>query len=174
MARQALDAVLQHIRKVAAGSQKGWQDDRELLERFIDRQDRAAFAALMQRHGPMVRGVCWRLLRHEADTDDAFQATFLVMLRKARSIRKRRSLGSWLYGVAFRTALRARAPSRRNEGDTSCGGRPRRLPSPGAMQPGGNSVRSSTKSCRDCRKSIGTRWCCATWKAGRATRPPTS
>src|SRR5205814_244504 len=81
--------------------------DQDLLERFVDHQDRSAFTALVQRHGPMVRGVCWRVLHNEAEVDDAFQATFLVLLRKARSVRKQRSLGSWLYGVAFRTALRA-------------------------------------------------------------------
>src|SRR5689334_2793761 len=92
MAEQPLDAVIRHIRKMASRPQAGRQNDRELLERFVECQDRAAFAALMQRHGPMVQGVCWRLLRHQSDAEDAFQATFLILLRKARSIRKRRSL----------------------------------------------------------------------------------
>jgi RNA polymerase sigma factor (sigma-70 family) len=109
MAHQPLHAVLQHIRKVADAPHNGRQDDQELLLRFVDHQDGAAFAALVQRHGPMVRGVCWRLLRNEADADDACQATFLVLVRKGRSVRKRHSLASWLYGVAFRTALKAKA-----------------------------------------------------------------
>lgn len=108
MAHEPLHAVVRHIRKVSAALQTDQQDDQDLLERFIDERDGTAFVALVQRHGPMVRGVCRRLLRRESDADDAFQATFLVFLNKARSIRKRRSLGSWLHGVAIRTALRAK------------------------------------------------------------------
>jgi RNA polymerase sigma factor (sigma-70 family) len=93
---------------MTADNQASLLSDQELLGRFVDRQDRAAVAALVKRHGPMVRGVCMRLLRRESDADDAFQATFLILLRQARSIRKRRSLGSWLYGVAFRTAQKAK------------------------------------------------------------------
>ena len=102
MAKRPLDAVIRHIRAMAAERQTGRQNDRELLERFVECQDRAALAALVQRHGPMVRGLCRRLLRHEQDVDDAFQATFLVLLSKGHSIRKHRSVASWLYGVAFR------------------------------------------------------------------------
>ena len=109
MADRPLDAVIRHIRKVAGGPLNSREGDQELLARFIDHQDGTAFATLVQRHGPMVRRVCWRLLRHESDVDDAFQATFLVLLHKACAIRRRRSLASWLYGVAFRTALKARS-----------------------------------------------------------------
>ena len=109
MAHRPLDAVIRHIRKVAGGPLNSRESDQELLQRFVDHQDRTAFAALVQRHGPMVRSVCWRLLRHEADVDDAFQATFLVLLHKACTIRRRPSLASWLYGVAFRTALKAKS-----------------------------------------------------------------
>jgi RNA polymerase sigma factor (sigma-70 family) len=79
-----------------------------LLERFLAGHDDAAFRALLQRHGPMVLGVCRRLLRHEQDAEDAFQATFLVLVRKATTIAKRHAVGSWLYGVAYRVALKAR------------------------------------------------------------------
>ncbi len=82
--------------------------DAELLERFVASRDEAAFAALMARHGPMVIGVCRRLLRHAQDAEDAFQATFLILVRKAASIGKRELLGNWLYGVAMRVAARAR------------------------------------------------------------------
>jgi RNA polymerase sigma factor (sigma-70 family) len=82
--------------------------DAELLERFVTSQDEAAFAALMARHGPMVFGICRRLLRHTQDAEDAFQATFLILVRKAASIGKRELLGNWLYGVAMRVAARAR------------------------------------------------------------------
>src|SRR5689334_13171565 len=85
--------------------------DRQLLERFIRHRDdgaEAAFSALGGRHGPMVWGVCQRLLRDPADVGDAFQATFLVLVRRADSVRVGDSLGPWLYGVSLRVARRAR------------------------------------------------------------------
>src|SRR5262249_3056959 len=88
------------------------QADADLLHRFITRRDEHAFAALVQRHGPMVFGVCRRFLPHQ-DAEDAFQATFLVLARKARSIRRPELLGHWLYGVACRIARKARAQTRR-------------------------------------------------------------
>ena len=81
----------------------------ELLERFVDRRDEAAFEALVARHGPMVLGVCRHLLRDPNDVDDAFQATFLVLVKKAKTVRRCELLGNWLYGVAFRVASRARS-----------------------------------------------------------------
>ncbi len=86
--------------------------DAQLLSRFAETRDAAserAFRELVQRHGPMVLSVCRQVLRHSHDADDAFQATFLVLVRKARSIRTSDSLAPWLYGVAHRTAQRARA-----------------------------------------------------------------
>jgi RNA polymerase sigma factor (sigma-70 family) len=82
--------------------------DGQLLDRFVAARDEAAFLALLQRHGPMVLGVCRRILGDAHDADDAFQAAFLVLVRKAGSIGKRESVGAWLYGVACRTASRAR------------------------------------------------------------------
>ncbi|MCI0640268.1 MAG: sigma-70 family RNA polymerase sigma factor [Gemmataceae bacterium] len=83
--------------------------DAQLLERFLAEREEAAFAALVRRHGPMVLGVCRRVLRDLHDADDAFQATFLVLIKKADVILPRERVGPWLYGVAFRTALKAKA-----------------------------------------------------------------
>src|SRR5262245_52653131 len=84
------------------------QSDTFLLERFVARQDEAAFAVLVERHGPLVHSVCRRVLQNDHDTEDAFQAAFLVLARKAHTISKHQSLASWLYKVAYRIALRAR------------------------------------------------------------------
>jgi RNA polymerase sigma factor (sigma-70 family) len=88
--------------------------DAQLLERFVVTRDETAFTALMVRHGPMVLGVCRRLLPGGGDAEDAFQATFLVLVRKAGAISRRELLGNWLYGVAFRVASDLRAAARRH------------------------------------------------------------
>ena len=87
--------------------------DGELLERYLGNREDAAFAALVKRHGPMVFGVCRRILRDVHDAEDAFQATFLVLIHKAQSIVPPERVGPWLYGVAYRTALKAKAMSNR-------------------------------------------------------------
>jgi RNA polymerase sigma-70 factor (ECF subfamily) len=89
-------------------TQDGEPTDRQLLERFARWQDPAAFATLIRRHGPLVLGVCRRVLDHEQDAEDAFQATFLVLVRKGGTIDRPELLGNWLYGVAVRTAQKAR------------------------------------------------------------------
>jgi RNA polymerase sigma factor (sigma-70 family) len=89
----------------------GGLSDADLLERYVSRKDEAAFATLVRRLGPMVLGVCRRILRDPHDADDAFQATFLVLVRKAHQVMPRERVGSWLYGVAYRTSLKARAMS---------------------------------------------------------------
>jgi RNA polymerase sigma factor (sigma-70 family) len=88
-----------------------WNDetDGHLLHGFLTQKEDRAFEALVRRHGPMVLGVCRRVLGHAHDAEDAFQATFLVLVRKAHSLAGRHTIGNWLYGVAFHTALKARA-----------------------------------------------------------------
>lgn len=90
--------------------------DGDLLARYLANRDADAFAALVRRHGPMVRGVCRRILRHEHDAEDAFQATFLVLVRKANTIKPKDVVGNWLYGVAYQTAVRARALAAKRRG----------------------------------------------------------
>jgi RNA polymerase sigma factor (sigma-70 family) len=115
MARTASSPILQLIRRVCEGPRVKDSPDQELLRRFLGGRDEAAFEALLRRHGPMVLDVCRGVLGNEADAEDAFQATFLVLARKAESVRKAASLGSWLHGVAYRTALRARADAARRQ-----------------------------------------------------------
>jgi RNA polymerase sigma factor (sigma-70 family) len=91
----------------------GGLTDGQLLGRFVARRDEAAFAALVRQHGPMVYGVCRRILRHAQDAEDAFQAAFLVLARKAASLTDREAVAGWLYGAAYRAALEARSAGAR-------------------------------------------------------------
>ncbi|WP_422927275.1 sigma-70 family RNA polymerase sigma factor [Singulisphaera sp. PoT] len=106
-------AVLGRIRQVFASGTTSGLSESELLERFVAEGDELAFEALVQRHGSMVWNVCRRVLRDPDDAEDAFQATFLVMVRKAGLLRDKNRLGPWLYGVAFRTASHARVNAAR-------------------------------------------------------------
>lgn len=111
MAKTAASPILQLIRQVVQDGKVRELPDQDLLQRFHSQHDEAAFHTLLRRHGPMVLDVCRGVLGDGPDTEDAFQATFLVLAQKAGSIRQRASLGSWLHGVAHRTALKARAQS---------------------------------------------------------------
>src|SRR6266849_622324 len=113
MATAQLGTLLRHIHKLAAVHGGRQRTDRQLLEDFTGRRDEAAFAALVARHGPMVLRVCRRVLNHEQDAEDAFQATFLVLARNTASIRKRAALAEWLHGVAYRTAMQAKRSAAR-------------------------------------------------------------
>jgi RNA polymerase sigma factor (sigma-70 family) len=108
MAAAPLSKVIRQLRGVVARQDTAGLTEADLWERYVQERDEAAFETLVRRHGPMVLGVCRRILRNEQDAEDAFQATFLVLVRNARSIHKRESLGSWLYGVAYRIARRAK------------------------------------------------------------------
>jgi RNA polymerase sigma factor (sigma-70 family) len=109
MATGQLNGVVRHLRRIARAPDLGSRSDGQLLEQFLLHQDEAAFEVLVRRWGPMVLGVCRRVLGDRHDAEDAFQATFLVLLRKARSLTRPELLGNWLYGVAYYTAQNARA-----------------------------------------------------------------
>jgi RNA polymerase sigma factor (sigma-70 family) len=102
------DPVLRHIRRLLPQSAVEASDG-DMLDRFVRRQEEAAFAGLVHKHGPLVRGVCGRVLGDKHAAEDAFQATFLVLARRAPAIRKRASLASYLYWVAYRVSLKARS-----------------------------------------------------------------
>lgn len=109
MAIGQTNGILRHVRRAALLRDGGGMTDGQLLECFLAGREEAAFEVLVRRHGPMVLGVCRRVLHNIHDAEDAFQATFLVLVRKAASLLPREVLGNWLYGVAYHTALKARA-----------------------------------------------------------------
>ena len=108
-----MGAVLQQICDAVLAQDASGRTDARLLECFRDHHDEIAFEALVRRHGPMVLGVCLRVLRNPQDAEDAFQTTFLVLVRKAASIVPPGMVANWLYGVAYQTAIKARAMANR-------------------------------------------------------------
>jgi RNA polymerase sigma factor (sigma-70 family) len=115
MATSPISVVIQQLRNTVLREGAGLTDG-ELLNCFVRQRDDAALAALVRRHGPMVWGVCRRLLRSHHDAEDAFQATFLTLVRKATTIRPMEMVGNWLYGVAHQTAIKARAVASKRSG----------------------------------------------------------
>jgi HlyD family secretion protein len=113
--------ILRQIERLVGGEALAGLSEGQLLDRFLSRHDERAFEALIVRHGPMVLGVCRRTLRDLADVEDAFQATFLILMKKAGVIRDRDQLGPWLYGVAHRVAVRARARATRRHAKEQSG-----------------------------------------------------
>ncbi len=113
MAETTLAGAVRQVRSRLAAQQHRELDDRQLLERFLQLHDESAFAALVKRHERLVCGALTKVLTDPADVEDAFQATFLVLVRKARSIRWQQGLGTWLYAVAHRVAVHARGQARK-------------------------------------------------------------
>jgi RNA polymerase sigma factor (sigma-70 family) len=109
MAGRELESFLRRLRRVLSSQGAEGVSDSQLLARFVQHRDEEAFELLVWRHGLMVLNVCRRMVHHEQDAEDAFQATFLALARKAEAIGKRESVGSWLYKFAYRIALRAKS-----------------------------------------------------------------
>jgi RNA polymerase sigma factor (sigma-70 family) len=108
-------SFLRHLLRLTAPPPGGAPTDGDLLDRFTRTRDESAFLEVLRRHAPLVLGICRRVVGNEQDVEDAFQATFLVLVQKAHSIRRRDSLASWLHGVAYRCAARVRAANLRRE-----------------------------------------------------------
>jgi RNA polymerase sigma factor (sigma-70 family) len=107
MIHTQLESVVRHVRRLAGQPRHHDVSDAQLLQRFAAHREEGAFAVLVERHGPLVFNVCRKVLRHEQDAEDAFQATFLVLARNAAAIRKSEAVGGWLYRVAYRIAMKA-------------------------------------------------------------------
>ena len=130
MATGQLGTILRHLHRLVGLPACRDLSDRQLLERFAAGRDEAAFATLLRRHGPMVLGVCWRVLRQTQDAEAAFQATFLVLAKKAGSVPWQESVRGWLYEVAYRVAAEAKRASQRRKARERHPGTPPQ-PSPG-------------------------------------------
>jgi RNA polymerase sigma factor (sigma-70 family) len=117
MVNGQLDVMLRQLHQVIGPGRLDELSDGQLLERFTVAHEDAAFAALVRRHGPMVLGVCRRVLHNLHDAEDAFQATFVVLLRRARALDRNGSIANWLYTVAYHAALKARAAAGRRRGE---------------------------------------------------------
>ena len=113
MATPTLGAFLQRLKHAMSAETLASCSDQQLVEQFRSGRDEATFRAILERHGPMVFHVCRRVLSSAADVEDAFQATFLILIRRGHTVRRHSSLASWLHGVAWRTALKLRAQSDR-------------------------------------------------------------
>jgi RNA polymerase sigma factor (sigma-70 family) len=170
MSSTPLRAVLWHIRKLAAAREDHELTDDQLLERFALRHDEAAFAALLRRHGPMVLSVCRNVLHDPHDAEDAFQATFLLLVQKAGSIQRREAVSGWLYRVAYHLALRARANAARR---SALEKRARPLPAEDPVLD--LSVREVHGRLFEELESLPAHyrspWSSAAWKSGRSRRP---
>src|SRR5437879_6524565 len=108
MATDPMATFMHQLRRGVLAADGAGLTDEQLLSLFIERRDEGAFEGLVRRHGPMVMGVCRRVLRNQHDAEDAFQASFLVLVRKAATVLPREIVANWLHGVAYMTARRAK------------------------------------------------------------------
>ena len=133
MITSPMQGVIQQLRRAVLVPDGAGLTDGQLLTLFIDQRDEAAFEALVRRHGPMIMGVCRRILRNPHDAEDAFQATFLVLVRKAACVVPREMVANWLYGVARTTARRANSLTAKRQTRER---QVREMPEPEVVQPG--------------------------------------
>ena len=181
MASRHYSPVLRQIQGLFSRGTLAGMGEGELLERFAVHRDEAAFETIVARHGPMVLAVCRRLLRDPHAVEDAFQATFLVLVNKAAGLRDGAALGPWLYGVAYRVAARARSGAVRRgireqplgEFEDLVEGRSP-LRSDAVQATALNSARCSTRRSTGCRKSFVSPWSSAISRAGPTPIPPRS
>jgi RNA polymerase sigma factor (sigma-70 family) len=173
MSDARVDTVLQHVRKLVAAHQLKGLVDQCLLQRFADEGDAAAFEVLVRRHGPMVLRVCRQVLRNAQDAEDVFQATFLVLARKAAGIRKQASVASWLHGVAYRLAMQARKATARQRTREQLAERAARMELPVDMT-WQEFSKVFRRSWRDSLTLTVRPWCFVTWRARPRMRRPTS
>src|SRR6516162_5588479 len=133
MATNPMSGFIQRLRRTLFVRDRAGLTDGQLLTDYLSGLEETSLAALVHRHGPMVWGVCRRVLRNYHDAEDAFQATFLVLVRKAAALESRELLANWLYGVAHQTALKARATAaKRNERERQM----TEMPEPAVADPG--------------------------------------
>jgi DNA-directed RNA polymerase specialized sigma24 family protein len=162
MNRSNLESALRSIRSLVKWPGEEQVPEDELVGRFADSRDEAAFAALVRRFGPAVLRVCYRVLQHSHDAEDAFQATFLVLAREAVSLRRRGSVGPWIHEVAYHTALRVRERKARQRHREERHVPPRAPLIPPTAYCARTFRRRCTTNCTACRRSIAAPWCCAT------------
>ena len=154
-----MNSVLQYIRSLVAEKKAEGESDQFLLRRFVCERDETAFAALLQRHGPMAMGVCRRILRNKHLAEDAFQATFLILALKAGELCKRGFVPGWLYCVAVRLARKLKAQTSRSQ-PTAVSQSSGQVCRDGPME----AISAKRKSCSMtksgvCRRSIGDHYC---------------
>ena len=166
MAIETLGAALRQIKRLWADGTVTGFSDAQLLERFVSGHDAAAFEPLVARHGPMVLSVCRGILKDPNDAEDAFQATFLILVKKSATFRGHVALGPWLYQVAHRVAIRANAAAaRRRACERQAGQMAMRQPQSQDRQPRATSCRRSTRRSPGCPRSSAGRSFSATSRA---------
>ena len=160
MNREKLEAALRDIRTLVKLPGEERIPDAELVRRYADSREEAAFAALVRRYGPAVLRVCYRVLHHSHDAEDAFQATFLVLAREATSMRRQGAVGAWIHEVAYHAALRVRQQMARQRYHEE-----QHIPPQTNDNPEEGILRADvkprcTRNCIACRRNIVPPWCC--------------